>query len=86
MGLDIGIMSVQILERPRELAYRFAWELAHEASVYGTMSGDGNSLGFLINQKSGVSLVSLLNRGHFPRSKLQKCGIGWSRCLGTGMT
>ena len=46
MGLDIGIMSVQILERPRELAYRFAWELAHEASVYGTMSGDGNSLGF----------------------------------------
>ena len=46
MGLDIGIMSVQILERPRGVAYRFAWELAHEASVYGTMSGDGNSLGF----------------------------------------
>ena len=46
MGLDIGIMSIQILERPLGIAYRFAWELAHEASVYGTMSGDGNSLGF----------------------------------------
>ena len=46
MGLDIGMMSIQALERPRGTSYQFAWELAHEASVYGTMSGDGNSLGY----------------------------------------
>ena len=85
MGLDIGIMSIQILERPLGIAYRFAWELAHEASVYGTMSGDGNSLGFFNKPEVRRLLESLLNSGHF-RSKRQKCGIGWSPCLGTGIT
>ena len=45
MGLDIGIMSVRYLERPRGASYRFAWELAHEASINGYMHGDGNNWG-----------------------------------------
>ncbi len=45
MSLRIGIMSIQPVELPRGIKYEFAKELAHEASVYGTMSGEGNSLG-----------------------------------------
>ena len=45
MGLDIGIISINYLERPRGNAYQFAWELAVEASAYGYMHGDGNNWG-----------------------------------------
>lgn len=45
MGLDIGIISIQYLERPHGIAYRFAWELAVEASTDGYMHGDGNNWG-----------------------------------------
>lgn len=45
MGLDIGIITTQILERPRGIAYRFAWELAAEANAFGYMGGPDNSYG-----------------------------------------
>ncbi len=45
MGLDIGIITIQYLERPRGMAYEFAWELAVEASVGGYMHGEGNNWG-----------------------------------------
>ena len=45
MGLDIGIISINYLERPGGRAYEFAWELAVEASVYGYMYGEGNNWG-----------------------------------------
>lgn len=45
MGLDIGIITIQYLDRPQGIAYRFAWELAHEASVGGYMHGEGNNWG-----------------------------------------
>lgn len=45
MGLDVGIMTVRYLERPRGTVYEFAWELAHEASVNGYLHGDGNNWG-----------------------------------------
>ena len=31
MGLDIGAVQIDYLERPREAAYRFAWHLAGES-------------------------------------------------------
>ena len=45
MGLDIGIITTHYLERPRGIAYQFAWELAAEASTSGYMHGDDNSYG-----------------------------------------
>ena len=45
MGLDIGIISIRYLERPQDMAYEFAWELAIEASVNGYMYGEGNNWG-----------------------------------------
>jgi hypothetical protein len=43
MGLDIGIIKITYLDRPTGFAYRFAWELAIEASVCGYMHGEGNN-------------------------------------------
>ena len=43
MGLDVGIMNVRYLERPHGIAYEFAWELAHEASSNGYMTGEGGN-------------------------------------------
>ena len=55
MGLDIGIISIEYLERPRGIAYEFAWELAVEASVGGYMYGEGNNWGALSKgQVSGL--------------------------------
>ena len=45
MGLDVGIIKIQYLPRPTGHAYRFAWELAHEASAYGYMRGEDNNWG-----------------------------------------
>ena len=45
MGLDIGIISIEYLERPSDIAYEFAWELAVEASTGGYMYGEGNNWG-----------------------------------------
>lgn len=43
MGLDIGIISIRYLDIPKGIPYRFAWELAIEASVDGYMSGSGDN-------------------------------------------
>ncbi len=45
MGLDVGIITIQYLERPHGVAYEFAWELAYEASANGYMAGEGNNWG-----------------------------------------
>ena len=55
MGLDIGIITTTVLERPRGLAYRFAFDMCIHAGVAGFMSGEGNSYGwFLKNEVSDM--------------------------------
>ena len=51
MGLDVGIISINYLERPRDNTYQFAWELAIEASVNGYMYGEGNNWGAFIQRQ-----------------------------------
>ena len=47
MGLDIGIITTTVLERPRGLSYQFALdEMCTHACVAGFMSGEGNSYGW----------------------------------------
>ena len=43
MGLDIGIMKVEYLPRPKGVIYDFAWHLAQEGSFDAYMFGEGNS-------------------------------------------
>lgn len=45
MGLDIGIISVQYLDRPSGYTYEFMKEMAIEASADGYMTGAGNNWG-----------------------------------------
>ena len=51
MGLDIGIISINYLDRPQGIAYKFAWEMAVEASVGGYMYGEGNNWGAFTQRK-----------------------------------
>lgn len=53
MALRIGIMSLETVDVPSGIAYEFAKELALEASVSGTMSGEGNSLGYFTKPQVG---------------------------------
>ena len=43
MGLDIGIMKIEYLERPGGVVYDFAWHLAQEGAFDAYMFGEGNS-------------------------------------------
>ena len=43
MGLDIGIMKVEYLARPKGVVYDFACEMAAEGAVDAYMFGEGNS-------------------------------------------
>ena len=43
MGLDIGIMKVEYLPRPRGVVYDFAREMAAEGAFDAYMFGEGNS-------------------------------------------
>ncbi|MBI4298929.1 MAG: hypothetical protein HY666_04125 [Chloroflexi bacterium] len=43
MGLDIGIITIQYLERPTGHAYEFAKEMAWGPNVYYYMQGVGNN-------------------------------------------
>ncbi len=45
MGLDIGIIHIEYLPRPRGRAYEFARELAVDASTDGYMNGADNNWG-----------------------------------------
>lgn len=58
MGLDIGIISIQYLDRPSGHAYRFMWDLAVEASAWGYMHGEGNNWGHFTK----TDVRKLLNR------------------------
>ncbi len=44
MGMDVGKVSIEYLDRPQGLAYEFIKELACEASCVG----DGNAFGFYL--------------------------------------
>ena len=43
MGLDIGIMKVEYLERPKGVVYDFAWHLAQDGAFDAYTFGEGNS-------------------------------------------
>ena len=43
MGLDIGIISIKYLERPKGIVYDFALHMAAEAGDNAYMFGEGNS-------------------------------------------
>ena len=43
MGLDIGIMQVEYLARPKGVVYDFACEMAARGAVDAYMFGEGNS-------------------------------------------
>jgi hypothetical protein len=51
MGLDIGIISIRYLDRPQGWAYRFAHEMAVEASINGYMAGSDNNWGAFTQPK-----------------------------------
>ena len=64
MGLDIGIISIQYLDIPKGVAYRFAWEMAIEASTDGYMTGSVNNL-YPFTQRQVLKLAGefVHNRG-----------------------
>ena len=65
MGLDVGIINVTYLDRPRGDAYRFAWELAVEASVNGYMHGEGNNWGYFSKDQVRAMLDDFALRKNF---------------------
>ena len=69
MGLDIGIMSVNVLDRPRGHTYQFAWELAHEASAYGVMHGPGNSVGYFTKNQVRRLIVAFARQNGLSREQ-----------------
>ena len=69
MGLDVGIMSVQVLDRPRGNSYRFAWELAHEAASLGVMSGEGNCLGYFTRNEVRRLVVEFARQNGLTREQ-----------------
>ena len=56
MGLDIGIIHITYLERPPGMAYKFAWEMAIEASTNGYMHGEGNNWA-LFTQRRALKML-----------------------------
>ena len=45
MGLDVGVVKIQYLDRPEGAAYRFAWHLAGNCDEADwTVSSDGNTI------------------------------------------
>ena len=65
MALHIGIMGIQFLETPSGVAHEFAKELALEASVAGTMSGAGNSVGYFTKPQVGHLLYEYAEEHDF---------------------
>jgi hypothetical protein len=63
MGLDIGIISINYLERPTGIAYDFAWEMAEEASAHGYMHGEGNNWA-AFTQRRVLRLLDRFVRSH----------------------
>ena len=80
MGLDIGIISITYLERPRGFAYEFAKEMAVEASVAGYMHGEGNNWGAFTQRQVLGMLDEFANHRNLP--DLVKADIlAWLRSL-----
>ncbi|MBI4216236.1 MAG: hypothetical protein HY687_02410 [Chloroflexi bacterium] len=46
MGLDVGKVTIEYLERPEGLAYEFGYEMATTAQAWG----EGNALGFYLRR------------------------------------
>ena len=80
MGLDIGIISIQYLDRPRGNAYNFALEMAVEASVHGYMRGEGNNWGYFSKDEvRGLLDVFAVSQG---LRQEEKVGVwGWVESL-----
>ena len=51
MGLDIGIIRVEYLDRPSGAAYDFACELAEQETSAGYGWGEGHSWGWLERER-----------------------------------
>ena len=56
MGLDIGIISIEHLRRPKGIVYKFAWRLAREGAPDAYMFGEGGSWTAFTKRQVGLVL------------------------------
>ncbi|MBI2165466.1 MAG: hypothetical protein HYU29_03560 [Chloroflexi bacterium] len=80
MGLDIGIINITYLPRPQGLAYRFAWEMATEASTSGYMHGEGNNWAPFSQRKVLLMLDDFASRRSLPAPQKAEV-LAWVRSL-----
>ena len=80
MGLDIGIINIEYLEQPEGDAYRFAWELAVEASTDGYMAGDGNNWG-AFTQRKVLRMLDRFAEEHTLSEVEKALVLSWVRSL-----
>ena len=88
MGLDIGIMTYEKLERPkRGPAYDFAVrEMCTHACVAGFMSGEGNSYGWFEKDEVREMLDGFAERQSLTQDqKSGSVGLGGVPPLGRGL-
>ena len=84
MALDIGIMKVEYLPRPRGVVYDFAREMAAEGAMVAYMPGEGNSEDTVHPAPGAVDA-----RHVHPRAQADADSSGWrcvpgsSRCRGS---
>ena len=72
MGLDIGIMKFEYLERPGGVVYDFAWHLAEEGAFDAYMFGEGNScIPFTQRQVLRMLDAFTRERGLAPQERLE---------------
>lgn len=58
MGLDIAVVNLRFLERPRGMAYQFAQELAADCDT----SGGGNAMGFYLRSELHHAAAHYINQ------------------------
>lgn len=80
MGLDIGIIHVTYLDRPKGKVYEFAWELAIEAGANGYMHGDGNNWG-PFTQRQVLEMLDAFAEGHAFSPSEKADVLEWRRSL-----
>ena len=63
--------------------YRFAWELAHEASAYGVMHGPGNCVGYFTRNEVRRLVVEFARQNASnPRPAGRGLGVGTIAAVG----
>lgn len=80
MGLDIGIISIEYLEQPKGDAYRFAWELAVEASTDGYMAGEGNNWA-AFTQRQVLRMLNQFSESRSLDTQSKNQVLDWVRSL-----